>query len=430
MSTRATGHPSSRRLRAVDSYADQDHTQPIPRAALVDAVAQARRYVVPSTPPEPSLEDSGERHVAKPPRKLALNKLVVSVYKLAGFGVLTVILLGLGSYLAINAFYFVSSSWVVPTVLSPTDDHVMQLDAMGSQESAARGGLVTKRLELTSQLKAAERAVVVEESFQEAFRTAMSTDLADRKTELAKLRALLATYVATKRDIAKSNGAFSGMERGNLESQFQAHVIDQEQMLAGNLQLAQIAGTTLSLDEKNVEIDTRIAALQREVASLEAAGNATSARGRVSLQLSYDVLHIKREFDDSVLASEKARDDAEALRDSITTLDGIIAEHDRLLATIKHSPYEMAADRNLTIAFVPYDNKANATLGTAVYGCAYSIVWCKRVGTVAEVIDGEVVAKHPLHNKDLRGVMVRLSLDDARWIEKPVLHVGGRPLFI
>ncbi len=359
---------------------------------------------------------------------LVLSKLLVTSYKLAGFAILTVILLGLVSYVATEVFYLVNTHWIVPTVLSPTDEHVLQLDALASQEMAARGAVVTKKLELQAQLQDAERVVEMETAFQDAFRTAMSTDLDDRRSELARLRGLLGQYASAKRTIQQSGDAFSGLQRGELGAQYQAHVIDVDQMAQGNLELAQIAGANLSLDERNVEIDTRAAQLEREVASLAGARDAAGSGKEVRAQISYEILHTKRDFDASVLASAKAADDAAALRRSIETLDQVVATHDNLLETIKNSPYEMAADRGLTIAFVPYDNKGDVRSGQPVYGCALGFVWCKRVGSIAATIDGEVLGKHPLHNKDLRGVMVKLQLDEGSWIEKPVLHVGRRPM--
>jgi hypothetical protein len=382
--------------------------------------------LTPANKQQQPAEVAAEPQTADKP--LAVSRLIVSAYRIAGFGILSIILLGLASYLAVNIFYFVSTSWIVPTSLSAADEHVLQLDSIRSQESAAKGALETQRLQLGAQLSDARRIFESEQTFQDGFRQAMATDLGDRKAQLKKLAGLLKSYARSKASIQGSNDAFVGMQRGQLASQYDAHVIDRDQMVQGNFQMAQIAGANLALDAKHVEIDTQASDLERQVQSLEAAESAAAKGSPVAAQFSYEILHMKHEFDISVLASKKAQDDAVSLKMSLALLDTTIAQHDEMLETIKHSPYMMASDKSYTMAFVPYDNRSKVTVGTPVYSCRLGFVFCSKAGEVAEVVEGEIVAKHPLRNKDLRGVMVRLNLADSKAVEQTSLFVGGRPL--
>jgi hypothetical protein len=58
------------------------------------------------------------------------------------------------------------------------------------------------------------------------------------------------------------------------------------------------------------------------------------------------------------------------------------------------------------------------------------MVICHKVGSVLEVLPGEVQFKHPHKDKMLRGQMVELKLDNSSAAEDDVLFVGGRPLLI
>ncbi len=85
-------------------------------------------------------------------------------------------------------------------------------------------------------------------------------------------------------------------------------------------------------------------------------------------------------------------------------------------------------DKNATFALVPYANAANAKPGSPVYACEVEIFWCRKVGTVLEVVPGEVRVEHPHRDATLRGQMIELRLDDPSAAREDVLFAGSKPL--
>ena len=83
----------------------------------------------------------------------------------------------------------------------------------------------------------------------------------------------------------------------------------------------------------------------------------------------------------------------------------------------------------MTLAFVANQNLKNVKIGTPLYGCAWGLVWCHKVGTVKAVLDGEVQDIHPHDESIQRGVMVEIDVSSSAAGES-VLFAGGKPLFL
>jgi tetratricopeptide (TPR) repeat protein len=377
-------------------------------------------YEPPHTAPEPK---------KTPPSVMVLNKFIVSAYKAAGFTILTAILVGLGAYIVVNLFYLGNRSWMAPTIISPTDPKVLQLNSEAVHEQAQKDQVAATRRDLYSKLLDAQATLRMEQQFQDQFREAMKADIADRKSELAKFQGAAGQYYQAKGQIDQSNQAYSALSKERMDELQKAHLIDQDGIINGNYQLAQIATTNVSLAERNVELDTKISEIRREIDSLNNAVNESNggAKGGV---FAYSILKEKRDYDQSLVNAEKAKADSDALSASISAIDETTSRYDDLIGAIQNSPYIKALTHDMNVAFVPYENAKNVHKGDPIYGCKAGILWCKKVGKVGEILDGEVLGKHPLHNQDIRGEFVQMELDDPTWARETVLHVGRAPLFI
>jgi hypothetical protein len=349
---------------------------------------------------------------APPQPAQKLSKLVVSVYRVLGFSILTIIVAVLVGYITMTAFYYFSDSWIVPVAIQPSDDKVVTLQAQLAEQQNARD-------KLANDLDQAERAIKAQEAFQAAFAKAVRGDLANRKIALGKLRDLATNAKGTRAAVRGANAAYAGAAQKRMAEEYAAGLIDRNGMLTGRFQLAQISTSNLTLAERQAEYETRAADLEAQTRSLDAilADSATDA------ELSYDVLKIKQEHDASKLELAKATE----TRD---TLKAALARQDQIVAGIKRSAYLRALDDHATVAFVPYGNLKNAQAHTKLYACKVGMFWCRRVGEVLEVLPGEVLGRHPHRDKTMRGQMVELRLEDGASATDDVLFVGGKPLLL
>lgn len=353
------------------------------------------------------------------------RKAVVTAYRFAGFAALTVILLGLGIYLSTHLFFLSNHGWAVPTVITPNDPRVLQLASQVTQSAGRRDGLMGQRLDLDVKRRSAERALATEVAFQEAFRAALATDLDDRKGELERFRDLIRKHSAARQSVAAASEAFRVSSRSRLKDEYAAGLIDKDRRVGGELQLAQIAESNASLGTKEIELESRASTISREVSALEA-----TLRSGQSNEVSIEVLKTKQEYEHSLLASQRAADEAAAAAKSIAMLDTTIAAEQQIFDAAKGSPFMEAVSQPAALAFFPYDNTGAAKAGAPVYECFAGFVLCRQVGHVERVIDGEFTDKHPLLHHELRGVYAVLKLDAPSAGHDTVLHVGRKPLFI
>lgn len=337
-----------------------------------------------------------------------LGKLIVAAYRVLGFAILTTIVFALVGYLATAGFYLVSKSWVVPTIMSPTDDKVVALKSeLATQEN--------ERARIARELADAERAMAAEQSFQAKFAAAIASDRDGRLSALHRTRALAGAAAQTRAEIRATSDAYARDASAQMTEQYGAGMIDRHDLLDGKHQLAQISSTNLSLAERQAAFETESAELARQAKALDALLSDRDA------PLSYDALKIKRDYDASQLALAKAT----AVRD---TLRASLARQDELLASLRSSAYLRAARAGATVALVPYANLENATPGAPLYACKLAMVWCHRVGRVVQVVPGEVGVHHPHKDAVVRGQMIELELTDADAARDNVLFAGGKPL--
>ncbi len=358
-----------------------------------------------------------------------LNSIAVSGYKFLGSVLLGLIMLGLLSFLTVQGFFLVSRGWVSPTVISPTDVQILTLSTQVAAQTSARDHVLAERRAVENRVADAERIIAAERGFQQRFQVALRSERNARDKMARRLSALRREYSSTREEILQSNRAFAGLTRVRTDALFGARLLEQEDKLTINHHLAQLAQSNLSLAQTAVDMDTRMELLQRELASLTAVQNGL---GKDTLPdgMTSDVLLLEREYTQSVLEQARAEATLKSLQEDLKALDDVARRYETLIASLRASPYLKAIEKNLTVAFVPYENLPNAQQGTPLYSCAAKLFWCREVGVIGKALEGEVSLKHPIRQYMLRGVMVEIQLSDEPAAREDLLHLSRPPMLL
>jgi hypothetical protein len=351
--------------------------------------------------------------------------LLVPLYRMISLAILTAILFGLATYLILTLFYFVSKGWVEPRIVSPTDAQVLQLNGQLAQGTLLREQLATERIDLLVKLREARRKATDSGQFQDEVKKTAQRVVTDNLRKLKTVQDVDRSYQSEAPQIVEADKSFTSSSLADAEKLYKAHLISEEEWINRKSQIAQFGASSLSIRRSSAEIDGEKNFLSREIDSYSSLLNS----GSDGQGLSAAVLQAKRQLENSRMDLASATDLADSLSQEVGMIEQAIARQDRLLLGLQNLPYVKAAEQKLTVAFVPYSNAQQLTPGTAIFGCSVGIIYCRRVGQVAEALDGEVVEKHPFFNKEIRGLLVRVQFQDSKWEQSPVLFLQKAPLF-
>ena len=358
---------------------------------------------------------------------LASNKVIVSIYRTFGFIVLTLILLGLVSFLFTKLFFLFNRGWIAPTLLSPTDERIVRLNAEIVQQSALRDKLVVDRGALEVNLKDAERRASTGASLSQALTLAVRNEAKLRHTERQRLLQLSSTLDEVRNQVSDASRQFGDVSRKSLDEQYHAGLTTRDRYVSGGLQLGQLAQANLALAERASDLQSRGEQMERDARALVSAILAPNSK---NARLNIDSLRLRQDFMRGALDVARSQDEIKAYTDALKTTDRSIARYSELLRVLSEAPLLKALSGSITIAFVPYENLTSVHSGSAVYSCRVGMFGCHKVGQVNQILSGEVSVHSPVDSKSERGLMLELALQGAELAgQDQVLFLNHAPLF-
>ncbi len=344
-----------------------------------------------------------------------LNRFFVSVYKLLGFAILAVVLIGMISYLAISAFYLLSGSWALPSTLTPDAERVLQVQlAVLNQETQ----LDKLRSEITANrnmIAHIEYAIDEHERFQRAFEIAATKKSKDAQRNLRVFGDILSQYSNIANTPNPDESAIAA-----LENQFKQNLITEDEFIRLKNSITQSKLTGLTTFERARAIEDKL----RELKDLAQFG------AKTSYPTSLEALMLHQPYLESQIAESNYRAQLDPLKESLEDKMRVASEHEDALRKVKSSPLARAVRESVHVAFVPYENLRRVKADMPVRGCYLSFIACRKIGKVKSIVEAESISKHPITGREMRGKMVELEFDDVAWSTVRTVILGLPPLLI
>jgi hypothetical protein len=307
-----------------------------------------------------------------------------------------------------------SDSFVAPMILSPDSDLVLENKLKMAQLSMERDRAIGEAEGIEADLAGAEKGIARLTELETMAANALewtrninshqaSAGSAELNTISAQ-QAVLAGMLSKQKDVTAK--AHANLEAGIIS---RGDLAKEEQNLS-SLRLA-------LLENGRTRVQSELSMHQVKLGQQSLAGHGGAPPMPELLAREDQMVRVELEL--VRLESEKHTKLAER-----KAIQEKIAKIDELLAQLRGRPLYQAVEKHLEVAFVPYTQLDGVTRGGQVYSCFWGFFGCSQVGTIAEVVPGEVTAPDPWGNP-ARGQYAVLDLKDHEAAKGKTLRVRG-----
>lgn len=291
-------------------------------------------------------------------------------------------------------------SFVVPTILSPSSDVVVAARLRLGELHVDRMRALAEMDSVDADLAGAEQAL----------------------TRLAELKRTTMDALHWTSTVTSQKAHESAAELAALSSQREVlaeMLVAQEQLAekarkdvdAGVISRADFARQQQALNQVQLALIDNNRATYRGRSALEQSQLAQRALKRRTAPQTPELVSRQEQMIRVDLEMVRLEADTRAKRAQRGALVERIAQIDEMVQQIEERPLYRAADRDLELAFVPYTQLEGVAPGADVLSCLWGLVWCNSVGTVSELVPGEVVQADPW-GSPTRGEYIVLDLRD------------------
>ena len=308
-----------------------------------------------------------------------------------------------GVYVGREIYRAATDAFIAPAILSPDSDMVltnkMKMAEMLVERTKAKSELEIIDADIAACDKAISRLAVLTKSATGSIAWSKSVNVQQTSAgaadfaKLAEQKVVLTTMLDKQRSLAEES-------KRNMEAGLVSKTDYAKEVQAQNqIELA-------ILENERTSVTSNLAISQAELARRSLA-NADGSPATPEMLLRDDQL-VRIELDTLKLEAEKRAKATEraAIADKIVKMDEIESE-------LRARPVFRALEHPIDVAFVPYTQSEGVAKGQPVYDCIWGVFACKPVGTVAEVVPGEVIMPDPWGNQ-ARGQYLVLGPAAAR----------------
>lgn len=333
--------------------------------------------------------------------------------RLFSFAALSLIATTVG-WAGMQAYRAATDSFIAPLILSPDSDAVLATKLHASQLEAERVKTASEMDRIDADLSAGVSAIsrlraltVAQRDPREWFarvqrnaESAGNSDIAALSQQRQHLQKMIAEQETLVRD-AKANA--------------EAHIIPRSDYTREVLSLSQLKLALFDTERARVRSEL-------EVAQGRLTRSALDGRGPTMPEL------VVREEQMTRIELELMKLEAEqrTMRSERATLTEKLTRIEELETQLRARPIYRAAQGRVEASFVPYTQMKGVDRGAVVYDCVWGLFRCRPVGTVAELVPGEVVLSDPWGSQ-ARGQYAVLDLRDHDAARAKVLRVRPSP---